>query len=140
MYIIKTCNNSRSQFDVLSLQEADHTCSQGLHKALEKASDSCNFIFNRSERQVGIGSDGDSPNLALCGLEKEAVGDRLVFTWCLSHKLKLALKDAFKDKELDKKVQEQLSSEFYLLKKATSKLQLFKKYGKITGQEALHYK
>ena len=49
----------------------------------------------------------------------------------------LAVKDAFKDKELDKKAQEQLSSEFYLFKKATLKWQLFKKYGKITGQEAL---
>ena len=52
----------------------------------------------------------------------------------------LALKDAFKDKELDKKAQEQLSSEFYLFKKAALKWRLFKKYGKITGQEALRCK
>ena len=63
-----------------------------------------------------------------------------MFTWCLSHKLELALKDAFKGKELDKKAKEQLSSEFYLFKKATLKWQLFKKYCKITGQEALCYK
>ena len=60
--------------------------------------------------------------------------------WYLSHKLELALEDAFKDKELDKKAQEQLFSEFYLFKKATLKWRLFKKYGKITGQEALRYK
>ena len=60
--------------------------------------------------------------------------------WYLSHKLELALEDAFKDKELDKKAQEQLFSEFYLFKEATLKWRLFKKYGKITGQEALRYK
>ena len=119
--IIKTCNNGRSQFDVLTLLESHHTGSQGLHEALEKAVDSSNFKFNESERQVGIDSDGASPNLALCALEKEAVADHLVFTWCLSHKLELALKYAFKDKELDKKAQEQLSSEFYLFKKAILK-------------------
>ena len=63
-----------------------------------------------------------------------------MFTGCLSHKLELALKDAFKGKELDKKAKEQLSSEFYLFKKATLNWQLSKKYGKITGQEALRYK
>ena len=63
-----------------------------------------------------------------------------MFTWCLSHKLELALKDDFKDKELDKKTQEQPSSEFYLFKKATLKWRLFKKYSKITGQETLRYK
>ena len=62
---------------MLSLQEPDDTGSQGLHEALEKANDSSNFKFNRSERQVGIGSNGASPNLALCTLEKEAVGDHL---------------------------------------------------------------
>ena len=70
----------------------------------------------------GIGCDGASPNLALCVPEKEAVGDHLVFMWCLSHKLELALKDAFRDKELDKKAQEQLSSEFYLFKKCNFKM------------------
>ena len=112
LYIVKTCNNGQSQFDVLSLQEPDDTGSQGLHEALEKTNDSSNFKFNQSERQVGIGSDGAIPHLALCALEKEAVGDHLVFAWCLSHKLELALKDPLKDKELDKKAQKQPSSEF----------------------------
>ena len=84
---------------------------------MEKAIDCSNFKFNRSERQVGIGSDGASTNLALCALLKEAVRDHLVFMWCLSHKLELALKDAFKDKELDKKAQEQLLLNFTFLKK-----------------------
>ena len=50
-----------------------------------------NLMCYHSERQVGIGSDGASPNLALCALEKEAVGDHLVFTWCFSHKLESLL-------------------------------------------------
>ena len=62
-----------------------------------------------------------------------------MFTWCLSHKLELALKDAFKGKELDKKAQDSFLLNF-MFKKATLKWRLFKKYGKITGQEALRYK
>ena len=105
-----------------------------------KAIDNNNFKFNWSEKQVGIGSDGASSNLTLCVLEKKPVADHLIFTWCLLHKLELALKHAFKGKELNKKAQEQPSSEFYLFKKATLKWQLFKTYGKITGQKALCYK
>ena len=97
---------------MLSLQELSDTGSQGQHEALEKASDSSNFKFNRFDRQVGIGSDGASPNLALCELEKEEFCGHLVSMWCLSHKLELALEDAFKDKELDKKAQEQLFLNF----------------------------
>ena len=46
LYIIKTCNNDRPQFDVLSLQEPDDTGSQGLHDAFEKAINRSNFKFN----------------------------------------------------------------------------------------------
>ena len=45
-----------------------------------------------------------------------------MLTWCLLHKLELALKHAFKGKALDKKAQEQPSSEFYLFKKETLKM------------------
>ena len=76
-----------------------------MHEASEKAIDSINFKFNLSERQDGIDSDGASPNLALFLLKKEVVGDHLVFTWCLSRNVELALKDVFKDKELNKKAQ-----------------------------------
>ena len=77
----------------------------------------------------GIGSDGASPNLALCVPEKEAVGDHLVFMWCLSHKLELALKDAFRDKELDKHKNNFLLN-FTCLKNATLKWQFFKNMAK----------
>ena len=77
---MKACNNGQSQFYVLSLQELDNAGSQGLHETLEKAIGGSSFKFNCPERQVGIGSDSASPNLALSALEKEAVGNHLVFT------------------------------------------------------------
>ena len=55
----------------------------GLALSLRKSCwqhDSSNFKFNQYKRHIEIGSDGASPNLALCALEKEAVGDHLVFT------------------------------------------------------------
>ena len=39
---------------------------------------------------IGLGSDRMNANKCLYEFEKEEIGYHLVFTWCLSHKLKLA--------------------------------------------------
>ena len=137
LYVIKTCNKGKPQFDVLSLEQPDDTNAAGLHIALQHSFQSAKFTFNRQERQIGNGSDGASANKSLFKLEKEALGEHLVFTWCLSHKLELALKDAFRDSSLDQRAQNQLTSEFYLFKKATLKWRLFKRYAQIHGCKAL---
>ena len=69
---------------------------------------------------VGVGSDGTSGNKSIYALEKSTVGNHLVFSWCLSHKLELVLNDAFNDSHLEKWTQTQLESEHYLLKKGIS--------------------
>ena len=89
---------------------------------------------------VGVGSDGTSANRHLFALEKAAVGDHLAFSWCLSHKLEVALRDAFKDISLESSAQNRLQEEFYLFKKATLKWCLLKQYAEIVGQTAYRYK
>ena len=59
----------------------------------------------------------------------------MIFTWCLSHKLELALQKRFTmDTQLEKDAQLQLANEHYILKKATLIWQLFKRYAEILGQ------
>ena len=107
---------------------------------MKKAVTNAKFNFPRKERIVGVGSDGASANRRLFALKKAAAGDRLAFSWCLSHKLQLALRDAFKDISLESSTQNQLQEEFYLFKKATLKWRLFKRYAEIVGQTAYRYK
>ena len=83
---------------------------------------------------VGVSSDGASANRRLFAIEKAAVGDNLAFSWCLSHKLELAIRDAFKDISLESSAQNQLQGEFYLFKKTSLKWCLFKRYAEIVGQ------
>ena len=107
---------------------------------MKKAVTNAKFNFPRKERIVGVGSDGASANRRLFALKKAAVGDHLAFSWCLSHKLQLALRDAFKDISLESSAQNQLQEEFYLFKIATLKWRLFKRYAEIVGQTAYRYK
>ena len=89
--LIKTCKNEMPWFHVLSLQQLDDTSASGLHLSLTDSVRSANFSFEQRERMVGLGSDGMNANKYLYEFEKEEIRDHLVFTWCLSHKLELAL-------------------------------------------------
>ena len=140
LYVIKTCKNGSPKFDILSLQQPEDTNAEGLHMALQRAVSNAKFTFPRKDRLIGVGSDGASANKSLYKLEKAAVGDHLVFSWCLSHKLELALHDAFKSSNLDSKAQKQLELEFYLFKKATLKWRLFKRYAEVCEKTPYRYK
>ena len=107
---------------------------------MDKAVDEAKLTIPRKHHEVGVGSDGTSANKRLYLLEKEDVGDHLVFIWCSSHKLELAVKDAFKNVVLDSEAQQQLEKEYYLFKKATLKWRLFKRYAEIEGKRAYRYK
>ena len=91
---------------------------------------------------VGLGSDGMNANNCLYELEKEEIRrDHLVFTWCLSHKLELALQKSYTmGTQLEKDVQLQLANEYYLFKKVTLKWRLFDCYTEKLGQRASCYK
>ena len=140
LYVIKTCNKGGPSFDVLSLQEPVSVDTVGLKAAMDKAVDEAKLTIPRKHHEVGVGSDGTSANKRLYLLEKEDVGDHLVFIWCSSHKLELAVKDAFKNVVLDSEAQQQLEKEYYLFKKATLKWRLFKRYAEIEGKRAYRYK
>ena len=90
---------------------------------------------------VGLESDGTNANKCLYEIEKETFRDHFVLTWCLSHKLELAMHKSYKtDTQLEKDAQLQLANEYYIFKKATLKWHLFKCYAEILGQRAFRYK
>ena len=136
LYIIKTCNQGTPKSDVLSLQEPEDIITEGLHESLKKVITNAKLSFPRKEQMVGVGSDSANANRRLFALEKAAVGDHLAFSWGLSHKLELALQDAFKDISLESSARNLLQEEFYIFNEATLKWHLFKQYAEIVGQTA----
>ena len=96
LYVIKTCDGGTPRFDVFALEEPNDVDANGLKAALDHAFDKGNFQFKRSEREIGLGSDGTSTNKNVNRLENADVGDHLVLILCLSHKLELAIHDAFR--------------------------------------------
>ena len=91
--------------------------------ALQNSIESAKFTFDR-KNQVGVGSDGASANKSLYRLEKTSVGDHLIFAWCISHKVQLALHDAFTGSQLETDAQKQLENEFYLFKKSNFEMEV----------------
>ena len=71
------------------------------------------FTFDHKSREIGLGSDGTNTNKALYQLQKETVGEHLVSTLCISHKLELAVHDTFKKSKLNSDAEEQLQTVYY---------------------------
>ena len=115
VYLIKTCKNGKTSFDVLSLQQPDDTSALRLHLNLKDSVRSASFSFEKIEHMVGLGSDETNANKRLYKLEKE-------------------------DTQLEKDAQLQLENDYYIFKKVTLTWRLFKCYGEILGQRAFCYK
>ena len=95
MYLIKTCRNGVSSFNVLSPQQTHDTNAAGVLVALQNSIESAKFSFGRKNWEVGVASNGASTNKVLYQPENASVVDHLIFAWPLSHELELALHDAF---------------------------------------------
>ena len=96
VYVIKTCDQGKPRFDVLALQQPEDADAKGLKSSLDCAIDKAKLTVDRKSREIGLGSDGTNTNKALYRLENEEIGDHLILVLCVSHKLELAIHDAFK--------------------------------------------
>ena len=128
VYVVKTCANGIPQFEVLALEQPSDTSAMGLKSSLDNAVSKGKFTFDRKSKEIGLGSDGTNTNKALYQLEKEIVGEHLVSIRCISHKLELAVHDAFKRSKLNSDAEEQLQTVYYLFRRANLKWRLFKKH------------
>ena len=121
LYIIKTCGNGKARFDVLALEQPDDANANGLKNSLDNALSKGNFTFEHKHHEIGLGSYGNNTNKAQYHTEKEEIGEHLLSVLCLSHKLELAIHDAFKVSDMNEDAEEQLESCYYLFKKANLK-------------------
>ena len=88
------------------------------------------------EKMVFLASDGASVNSGVkTGLAvkfREPGQEWLLFVWCLSHRLELALKDALADEM--KPLKKCLTSLFYLYEKSSKKLRKLRKLHKVLAE------
>ena len=138
--VIKTCNNGKARFDVLALEQPDDAKANGLRNSLDNALSKGNFTLEHKHHKIGLGSDGTNTNKALYHIENEEIGEHLLSVLCLSHKLELAIHDAFKVSDMNEDAEEQLESCYYLFKKSNLKWQSYKKHSIVIGKKYRRFK
>ena len=99
-----------------------------------------NFTFSRSEKELGMCSDGAAVNVKLHRLIKEELGDHYTLILRPSHKVELAIGDAFKLSNLNSVCSDDLVNVYYLFKKANLRWRLFKRLGRETETAYIRYK
>lgn len=140
LFVIKTAQSGVPKFSLMSLEEPENTDAVGLKKAMEKSFSKLNLEIQRSDHEIGLCSDGASVNMVLFNLVKEDIGDHYIHTWCPSHRLELAIGDAFKDSTLNTICEKSCMQTYYLFKSATLRWRLFKRQAIIEDIQKKKYK
>ena len=140
IFLIKTGATGVPKFEVMSLEEPESCNAEGLQKALTAATGRMDFSFPRSQKELGMCSDGASVNVKLHQLVQEELGEHYTLVLCPSHKVELAIGDAFKVSELNTLCQEDVTNVYYLFKKATLRWRLFKQHARCSDFHYLRYK
>lgn len=136
IFLIKTGATGTPKFEVMSLEEPKSCNAEGLQKSSTAATDGMNFTFPRSQKELGMCSDGASVNVKLHRLVQEELGAHYTLVLCPSHKVELAIGDAFKLSELNSQCQEDVKNVYHLFKKATLRWRLFKQQARCNE---IHY-
>ena len=116
---------SLSYFEVMEIDEFDQTA-PGMLSAIKSAF-SRNNLSNLWDKLIYLSSDGASVN---CGKDSGLIAqiqeehEWVLFVWCFSHRLELALKDALSD--FTNPVDESLMHLYYLYHKSSKKLRELK--------------
>ena len=90
---------------------------------------STDFVFI----QVGMCTDGAPVNVKTNDLIKAKLGDHYMLPLCPTHKIELAIRDAFEQSELNNSCNDDYINIYYLLKKANLRWRLFRKQAQFQG-------
>ena len=124
----------------MSLEEPEDADAEGLKKALEDSVKNMERTVDRKGHEIGLCSDGAAVNMALFEKVKADIGDHYVQVWCPSHRLELAIRDAFKESDFNNTCEKDLTDVYYLFKRATLRWRLFKRQAVFMGIKNWKYK
>ena len=140
LFLMKTAAKGYPKYTVMSLEEPENAHAEGLKRAMENSFEKLNLISPRKNKELGMCTDGASVNVALHHLVKEEMGEHYLLVLCPSHKVELALKDAFKESTLNDRCDEDLRITYYLFKKAYLRWRLFKRQSRFMAHSYIRYK
>lgn len=124
----------------MSLEEPNDADADGLKLALENSISKLELSIDRKEHELGLCSDGAAVNHSLYEKIRAEIGDHYVKVWCPSHRLELAVRDAFKECDFNNICEKDLSAIYYLFKRATLRWRLFKRQALFMGISHWKYK
>ena len=124
----------------MSLEEPEETNAQGLKKAMDNSLKKMEIETTRSQKEMGMCTDGAPVNVAMHRLVKEEIGEHYLLILCPNHKVELAIHDAFNESAMNKKSEKDLSDIYYLYKRANLRWRLFKRQAIFQGVNYEQYK
>ena len=84
-------------------------------------------------------TDGALVNVKMHQLIQTEIGEHYLLTFCPAHKIELAIKNAFKQSDLNNNCNKDYVNVYYLLKKANLRWRLFKRLAHFQGIEYIKY-
>ena len=79
----------------MSLEEPKECNTEGIKESMDNAVSKMKFNFKRSEKEIGMCSDGAMVNRLVYNLLHDEFGEQYLCILCLSHKFELSINDAF---------------------------------------------
>ena len=128
-------DNFQPKLTFLSLKDLPSQDANGIMSAIIEAFNDVQMPFLK-DKLVYLASDGATVNSGTkAGLAvkfKEVGASWLVFVWCMSHRIELALKDSLDDAM--QPIKKSLTALFYCYEKSSKKLREFRKLHKVLSE------
>ena len=101
----------------MSLEEPDECNADGINKSMKNSFNKLNFNFEHKNKEIGMCSEGVAVNRAVYNQLADERGSQYLSMFCLSHKLELALNDAFQISKLNENSENSYTDIHYFFKR-----------------------
>ena len=113
LFLVKSAPIGVPNF-VLSVEEVVKADHEGLKADLEHSMEKVGITVNRSDKEIGMCSDGAWVNIVMHQVIKEQIGDLYMLVLCPNYKIELAIHDAFDLSHLNALSETNLTNVYYL--------------------------
>ena len=133
LFLMKSAPTGTPSFSVMSLEEPQETNAQGLKEAMDNSIKKMKIKTPRSQKEIGMCTDGAPVNIAMHRLVKDEIGEHYLLILCPNHKVELAVHDGFNVSAMNNECEKDLSDIYYLFKRANLRWRLFKRQAIFQG-------
>ena len=127
LFLVKSAPTGVPKFAVLSVEEVVEADHEGLGSFRMFRGKRPFITINRSDKKIGMSSDGARVNIAMHRVVKEQIGHHNMLVLCPNHKIKLAIHDAFDLYNLNTLSEINLANVYDLFRRANLRWRLFKR-------------